>query len=41
MLRGPDLGELLQAQHARRLALDATGVYFITEIDPAHAEDLA
>jgi ATP-dependent protease ClpP protease subunit len=41
MLRGPDLGELLQAQHMRRLALDATGVYFITEIDPAHAEDVA
>lgn len=41
MLRGPDLGELLQAQHMRRLALDASGVYFITEIDPAHAEDLA
>jgi len=41
MLRAPDLGELLQAQHMRRLALDATGVAFITEIDPAHAEDLA
>ena len=41
MLRGPDLGELLQAQHIRRLALDASGVYFITEIDPPHAEDIA
>ena len=41
MLRGPDLSELLQAQHMRRVALDATGVYFITEIDQAHAEDLA
>lgn len=41
MLRAPDLGELLQAQHMRRLALDSSGVYFITEIDPPHAEDLA
>jgi ATP-dependent protease ClpP protease subunit len=41
MLRGPDLGELLQAEHMRRVALDATGVYFVTEIDAAHAEDLA
>jgi ATP-dependent Clp protease, protease subunit len=41
MLRGPDLGELLQAQHIRRATLDATGVYFVTEIDPPHAEDLA
>lgn len=41
MLRGPDLSELLQAQHMRRVALDATGAYFITEIDAAHAEDLA
>jgi ATP-dependent Clp protease protease subunit len=41
MLRAPDLGELLQAQHMRRLALDASGVYFITEIDPPHAEDIA
>lgn len=41
MLRGPDLGQLLQAQHERRLALDASGVYFITEIDAPHAEDLA
>jgi ATP-dependent protease ClpP protease subunit len=40
MLRGPDLGELLQAEHMRRVALDATGVYFVTEIDPAHAEEL-
>lgn len=39
MLRGPDLVELLQAAHMRRAALDATGVYFITEIDPAHAQE--
>jgi ATP-dependent protease ClpP protease subunit len=41
MLRGPDLVELLQAEHMRRAALDATGVYFVTEIDPPHAEELA
>jgi ATP-dependent protease ClpP protease subunit len=41
MLRAPDIGELLQAQQIRRLALDASGVYFITDIDASHAEDLA
>jgi ATP-dependent Clp protease protease subunit len=41
MLRAPDLGELLQAEHMRRLAMDASGVLFITEIDPAHAEEIA
>ncbi|HSW41621.1 MAG TPA: hypothetical protein VLM76_03845 [Patescibacteria group bacterium] len=25
----------------RRMALDATGAYFVTNIDPAHAEDFA
>jgi ATP-dependent protease ClpP protease subunit len=40
-MRVPDLGELLHAQQMRRQALDATGVYFITQIDAAHAEDLA
>src|SRR5439155_15617921 len=41
MLRAPDIGELLQAQQLRRLTLDASGVYFITDIDATHAEDLA
>ncbi len=41
MLRAADLGQLLQAQHERRLALDASGVYFITDIDASHAEDFA
>ena len=36
----PDLGALLQEAQSRRLALEATGVYFISEIDPPHAEDL-
>jgi ATP-dependent protease ClpP protease subunit len=36
----PDLGALLQESQTRRLALEATGVYFISEIDPPHAEDL-
>ncbi len=36
----PDLGALLQEAQGRRLALEATGVYFISEIDPPHAEDL-
>ena len=40
-MRVPDIGELLQAQHIRRQALDSTGVYFITVIDAAHAQDLA
>jgi ATP-dependent protease ClpP protease subunit len=41
MLQAPDLGELLQLQQARRIALESTGVYMITEIDPPHAEDFA
>ena len=41
MLRAPDLGELLQLQQARRIALESSGVYMITEIDPPHAEDFA
>ena len=40
-MRVPDLGELLHAQQMRRQALDSSGVYFITQIDAAHAEDLA
>jgi ATP-dependent Clp protease protease subunit len=40
-MRVPDIGDLLQAQQIRRQALDSTGVYFITVIDAAHAEDLA
>ncbi len=40
-VRVPDLGTLLAEAQARRLALDATGVYFVTDIDPAHAEDFA
>ena len=36
----PDLGALLQEAQGRRLALEATGVYFISDIDPPHAEDL-
>ena len=35
----PDLGALLQEAQTRRLALEATGVYFISDIDPPHAED--
>lgn len=35
----PDLGALLQEAEGRRLALEATGVYFISDIDPPHAED--
>lgn len=35
----PDLGALLHDAQTRRLALEASGVYFISEIDPAHAED--
>ncbi len=40
-LRVPDLGSLLAEAQARRMALDATGAYFVTDIDPAHAEDFA
>lgn len=40
-MRVPDLGSLLAEAQARRMALDATGVYFVTDIDPAHAEDFA
>lgn len=36
----PDLGALVHEAQARRLALEASGVYFISEIDPLHAEDL-
>ncbi|MFI5291827.1 MAG: ATP-dependent Clp protease proteolytic subunit [Candidatus Limnocylindrales bacterium] len=36
----PDLGALLHEAQSRRLALEASGVYFISEIDPPHAEDL-
>jgi ATP-dependent Clp protease protease subunit len=36
----PDLGALLQEAQSRRMALEASGVYFISEIDPPHAEDL-
>ena len=35
----PDLGALLHEAQSRRLALEATGVYFISEIEPPHAED--
>jgi ATP-dependent protease ClpP protease subunit len=41
MIRSPDLGELIQVQQARRLALEASGLYFINEIDAPHAENLA
>jgi ATP-dependent protease ClpP protease subunit len=40
-LRVPDLGSLLAEAQARRMALDATGAYFVTDIDAAHAEDFA
>ncbi len=40
-MRVPDLGSLLAEAQARRMALDATGVYFVTDIDPPHAEDFA
>jgi ATP-dependent protease ClpP protease subunit len=36
----PDLGALLHDAQMRRMALEASGVYFISEIDPPHAEDL-
>jgi ATP-dependent protease ClpP protease subunit len=36
----PDLATLAQEAQARRMALEASGVYFISEIDPPHAEDL-
>lgn len=36
----PDIGTLAQEAQARRMALEASGVYFISEIDPPHAEDL-
>ncbi|MFI5254559.1 MAG: ATP-dependent Clp protease proteolytic subunit [Candidatus Limnocylindrales bacterium] len=36
----PDLGALVQEAQARRMALEASGVYFIGDIDPPHAEDL-
>ena len=35
----PDLGALLQEAQMRRLALEATGVYFVSDIDPPHAEE--
>ena len=35
----PDLGALLQEAQMRRMALEATGVYFISDIDPPHAEE--
>lgn len=35
----PDLGALLQEAQMRRMALEATGVYFVSDIDPAHAEE--
>jgi ATP-dependent protease ClpP protease subunit len=41
VIRPPDLGELIQNQQARRFALEASGLYFINEIDAQHAEDLA
>jgi ATP-dependent protease ClpP protease subunit len=40
-MRVPDLGALLADAQMRRMALDATGVYFVNEIDAAHAEDFA
>lgn len=40
-VRVPDLGALLAEAQMRRIALDATGVYFVTDIDPPHAEDFA
>jgi len=35
----PDLGALLQEAQMRRMALEATGVAFISDIDPPHAEE--
>ncbi len=35
----PDLGALLQEAQMRRMALEATGVYFVSDIDPPHAEE--
>ena len=40
-MRVPDLGSLLAEVQQRRTALDATGSYFVTDIDAAHAEDFA
>ena len=40
-MRVPDLGSLIADVQARRMALDATGSYFVTDIDAAHAEDFA
>jgi hypothetical protein len=40
-IRVPDLGSLLAEVQQRRMALDATGSYFVTDIDAAHAEDFA
>ncbi len=40
-MRVPDLGSLLAEAQARRMALDATGAYFVTDIDASHAEDFA
>ena len=40
-MRVPDLGALLAEAQMRRMALDATGAYFVTNIDPPHAEDFA
>ena len=40
-IRVPDLGTLLAEAQLRRMALDATGAYFVTDIDPVHAEDFA
>jgi ATP-dependent protease ClpP protease subunit len=40
-IRVPDLGALLAEAQMRRMALDATGAYFVTNIDPPHAEDFA
>ena len=40
-MRVPDLGSLMAEVQARRMALDATGSYFVTDIDAPHAEDFA
>ena len=40
-MRVPDLSSLVAEVQARRMALDATGAYFVTDIDAAHAEDFA
>ena len=40
-MRVPDLGSLLSEVQARRMALDATGSYFVNDIDAPHAEDFA